>query len=122
MEGQEKVPRIDNIDQYIDTCTEAVIPLLRELRTFIVEALPGASEGMRYGAPVFFNAHGVPVIYLFGSKGHVNFGFLKSAELSDPDNILRGSGKPSKHLKIFPGKPIDRALLRTFVRQCKKLK
>ena len=73
---------------------------------------------MRYGAPYFLNAHGVPVIYLFGSKRHVNFGFLRSSDLSDPQGVLKGSGTPSKHIKILPGGPYDKAILTGFIDQC----
>jgi hypothetical protein len=68
------------------------------------------------------NANGVPVIYLFGSKRHVNFGFLRSSELMDPHSVLKGSGKPSKHIKVFPEKPLDKKLLRQFIRQSEIMK
>lgn len=111
-----------DVDDYIRGCTEAVIPLLQELRAFIHRTLPGVTEGMQYGAPVFMNAHGAPVIYLFGSKHHVNFGFLKSSEINDPKGALKGSGKPSKHIKIFSDKPFDKALLSEYLRQCESVK
>lgn len=110
------------IDDYIRTCDAAVVPLLTELRAFIMRGLPGATEGMRYGVPAFTNAHGVPVIYLFGSKRHVNFGFLQSADVDDPTAVLKGSGRPSKHIRIYPGKPYDVALLSGFIDQCAQLK
>ena len=108
----------DTIDDYISGCSPKVVPLLEELRNYVHATLPGATEGMQYGVPVFLNMHGVPVIYLFGSKKHANLGFLKSTELSDPDGILKGSEKPSKHIRVLPGKPIDKGLLNKFVRQC----
>jgi len=94
---------------------------LKELRAFIHAAMPGATEGMQYGAPFFMNAHGTPVIYLFGSKRHMNFGFLRSSELTDPQGVLRGSGKPSKHIKVFPDKPFDKELLLDLINQCKRM-
>ncbi len=112
------MPKHANIDQYIGDCAEPVVPLLKELRAFIHTTLPNATEAMQYGAPVFINANNAPVIYLFGSRDHVNFGFLRSAELSDPQGILQGSGKPSKHVKIFPGQPVDKPTLRAFIKQC----
>lgn len=69
------------VDEYVRGCAEAVVPLLHELRAYIHGTQPGATVGMRYGVPVFMNAKGVPVIYLFGSKRYVNFGFLRSGEL-----------------------------------------
>ena len=115
------MPKHKRIDDYIDGCTETVAPLMETLREFVHQTLPGASEGMQYGVPVFRNANKVPVIYLFGSRDHVNFGFLKSAELSDPHGVLEGSGKPSKHVRIFPGAPIDEPTLRAFVKQCETM-
>lgn len=113
--------RHETIDEYIGGCAEAVRPLLEELRLFIKTEMSKAREGMQYGAPVFFNAHGTPVIYLFGSKKHVNFGFLKSAELSDPERLLKGSGNPSKHIRIRLGNQIDKAVLSRFIKQCEQI-
>ena len=111
----------ETVDDYIGSRSAEVGPLLEDLRGFVHATLPSATEDMQYGVPVFFNAHGVPVVYLFGSKKHVNFGFLKSAELTDPDGILRGSGKPSKHIRVIPGRPIDEETLTEFVRQCESI-
>ncbi|MBO6676388.1 MAG: DUF1801 domain-containing protein [Rhizobiales bacterium] len=115
------MPSPKTIDAYIDACPAAVVPLIRELRAFIAKTLPGSTEGMKYGAPYFFNAKGAAVIYLYGARDHVNFGFLKSAELSDPDDILKGSGDPSKHVKIYPDQPIDWDMLRAFTKQCETI-
>lgn len=95
--------------------------MIGDLRSFVHATLPGASVDLDYGVPVFLNSHGVPVLYLFASKRHVNFGFLRSADLSDPDGLLKGSGKPSKHIRILPGKPIDKDMLAGFVTQCSRI-
>lgn len=115
------MPKHATIDEYIADCSESVAPLMEELRTFVNKKMTGATEGMSYGAPVFFNAKKAPVIYLYGSKDHVNFDFLKYAELSDPKGILRGSGKPSKHVKIYSGETVDKAMLGAFIKQCETL-
>ena len=111
----------ETVDDYIGSRSVEVAPLLEKLRRFVHATLPGATEDMQYGAPVFLNAHGVPVVYLFGSKKHVNFGFLRSSELTDPNGTLRGSGKPSKHIRVIPGRPIDEETLAEFVRQCESI-
>ena len=109
------------VDDYISRCAAPVQPLLKELRALIHETLPGATEGMRYGVPSFRNAQGVPGIYLYGSKSHVNFGFLNSNALVDPQGALKGSGQPSKHIKIRPAASYDKAILADFMAQCEKL-
>ena len=112
----------ETIDEYIRQCPSAVVPLLAELRAFILQTLPGVSESMQYGVPVFLNAHETPVVYLFGSKAHVNFGFLKSGELDDLHDVLVGSGRPSKHIKVYPNQSYDKELLSGFLEQCAHLK
>ena len=114
--------KCETIDDYIRGCTKMVVPLLEELRAFIHATSPGVTESMQYGVPVFKNTHGVPVIYLFGSKGHVNVGFLRCSVLKDPHAVLKGSGKPSKHIKVYPDQPLDKTLLSGFVNQCKSMK
>ena len=114
--------KIDNMDDYISKYPGSIGVLLEEMRVFVNATLSEATEGMRYGAPVFFNQNGIAVIYLFGARDHVNFGFLRSAALQAPDGFLEGSGKPSKHVKIFPDKPIDRKTLRALMKQCEALK
>ncbi len=113
---------IETVDDYIATRSADVCPLLEDLRGFIHATMSGTSEEMRYGAPCFLNAHGVPVIYLFGAKHHVNFGFLRSGDLADPDGVLVGSGAPSKHIKLFPGTPYDKTRLAGFIHQCAELR
>ena len=58
------------------------------------------------------------MIYQFGSADHENFGFQKYAQMHDPDNVLQGSGTPSKHIACQPGEPVDGDILRSFVNQC----
>lgn len=116
------MPKFKNTDQYIAACGPPVAALLTDLRAFIHDTLPEVTEGMQYGVPVFFNAHKVAVIYLFGAADHVNFGFLKYARMHDPDGVLQGSGKPSKHIEIQPGGPVDKETLQVFVDQCATMK
>ena len=111
----------ETVDDYIGSRSAEVGPLMEDLRRIVHATLPGATEDMQYGVPVFHNAHGVPVVYLFGSTKLINFGFLRSEKLTDPNRLLRGSGKPSKHIRVIPGKPVDMALLTGFVRQCESI-
>ena len=113
--------KIDDIGDYISKHPGPIGLFLEEMKIFVNTTLSGAKEGMRYGAPVFFNQKGLAVIYLFGARDHANFGFLKSPALQVPEGFLEGSGKPSKHVKIYPEKPIHRKTLRALMRQCEML-
>jgi hypothetical protein len=41
---------------------------------------------------------------------HVNVGFFRGAELSDPNGLLQGTGKFMRHVKLRPGAPSLSAL------------
>ncbi len=116
------MPKYQNTDEYIEDHTGPVGDLLKKLRAFIHDELPDATERMEFGVPVFLNAHGVPVIYIFGAKNHANFGFLRYDMLTDTDGVLIGSGKPSKHIEISPGREFDKDMLRRFIAQCVHVK
>ena len=40
-------------------------------------------------------------------KAHVNVGFFHGAELEDPTELLEGSGKRMRHVKVRPGVEVD---------------
>ena len=110
--------RYETTDQYFEDQSGRIAELLARLRAFIHEQLPEATEAMQYGVPVFRNRYGVPILYLFGSSAHVNFGFLRYDVLSDTQGVLKGSGKPSKHMEISPDQVIDTKTLGHFIAQC----
>jgi len=53
----------------------------------------------------------VAFAYVDVYKLHVNVGFFNGAELNDPDGLLEGAGKYMRHVKLNPGKMIDKDTL-----------
>ena len=49
--------------------------------------------------------------YVNAFTAHVNVGFFRGAELSDPAGLLEGTGKFMRHVKLRPGSEIDTAAL-----------
>jgi hypothetical protein len=49
--------------------------------------------------------------YVNAFKSHVNVGFFYGATLADPDELLEGSGKRMRHVKLKPGRPFNAAAL-----------
>ena len=45
--------------------------------------------------------------YVNAFKAHVNVGFFRGAELSDPSNLLEGTGKFMRHVKLRPERDVD---------------
>jgi hypothetical protein len=45
--------------------------------------------------------------YVNAFTAHVNVGFFRGAELSDPSRLLVGTGRFMRHVKVRPGNEID---------------
>ena len=106
------------VDLYIAERPPEVRALLDWLRAFIAATLPEAEEGMKWGAPVWAVA-GQPQIYIYGGKDHANLGFIHSAGLDDPEDLLKGKGKDGRHVQLWPDSELPEAALADLIRQCK---
>ncbi len=53
--------------------------------------------------------------YVNAFKAHVNVGFFRGADLPDPEHLLEGTGKFMRHVKLFPGRPIDKDALKRLI-------
>ena len=49
--------------------------------------------------------------YVNAFKAHVNVGFFRGAELSDPKGLLEGTGKFMRHVKLRPDREVDATAL-----------
>ena len=54
--------------------------------------------------------------YVNAFKAHVNVGFFRGAELADPVDLLEGTGKRMRHVKLRPGSVLDATALSQMVR------
>lgn len=63
-------------------------------------------EMMHDGCPVAC-VKDVPFAYVNVFKAHVNVGFFLGAALKDPAQLLEGTGKRMRHVKLKPGMSLD---------------
>jgi hypothetical protein len=54
--------------------------------------------------------------YVSVFKAHVNVGFLRGAELTDPEHLLEGTGKFMRHVKLRPKSRLDPAALMKLIK------
>lgn len=45
--------------------------------------------------------------YVNAFRAHVNVGFFRGAEITDPAGLLQGTGKFMRHVKLGPGYDVD---------------
>ena len=53
--------------------------------------------------------------YVDAFSAHVNIGFFHGASLDDPADLLQGSGKRMRHVKLRWGEPVDAAALEALI-------
>lgn len=54
--------------------------------------------------------------YVNAFTTHVNVGFFLGAELPDPKDLLEGTGKFMRHVKLKPGHEVDESALEMLIR------
>jgi hypothetical protein len=67
-------------------------------------------ELMHDGAPTACIADAA-FAYVNAFKAHVNVGFFRGAQLTDPTGLLEGAGKNMRHVKLTPNDDIDTVAL-----------
>ena len=93
------------ITNYIQNASNEQITLLEELRQLIHEVVPGTSEAIKWGFPVF--AKSKDYAYLRFSKKHITLGFYNIDKIEDPEDKLEGKGITLRHIKIRNKKDIE---------------
>src|SRR5213082_16979 len=54
--------------------------------------------------------------YVNAFKAHVNVGFFRGAELTDPKGLLEGTGRFMRHVKLSPERDVDAAALMKLIK------
>ena len=84
---------------------QALITLYLELRTFLLDAYPEATE-------LLYHTHALTSVYSLSEKlgdgfcmlpiytNHLNLGFHKGTLLPDPKLLLKGTGKLIRHIPV----------------------
>jgi len=85
------MPKPTNHDAYIAQAADFAVPILEKIRATVHEVCPGVQETIKWGKAHY--EHEGMLVAVSAHKAHVNFGFWRGTELSDPDGILEIVGK-----------------------------
>ena len=87
------MPKLDpRVDQYIQKSPEYAQPILTKIRKAFHKGCPNVEETIKWGCPYF--VHNGLLGGMASFKKHVSFGFWRSKELDDPENLFEtGTGK-----------------------------
>ncbi|TMC09840.1 MAG: DUF1801 domain-containing protein [Chloroflexi bacterium] len=105
------------VDEYV---ASKVSPEHREtvarLRALVRECAPQVEESISYGMPVF-NANGKTFAWILPNPKHVTLGFREGRALEDKFDLLRGTGKHAKNLKLKSADSVEPDVLRYYIGQ-----
>jgi uncharacterized protein YdhG (YjbR/CyaY superfamily) len=106
--------RPQTIDEYLDGFAGPARELLERLCALAQEAVPQASEAIKWGAPAWLHPSGTILFVVSGHAKHANFVFTPSTlEAFDAELTDFATGKGS--VKLPYGRPVPDDLLRRMI-------
>ncbi|MBN1158477.1 MAG: DUF1801 domain-containing protein [Bacteroidales bacterium] len=96
-----------DVNDYIRTFPKELQEVLEQVRTTILEAAPGAEEGIAYGLPAY-KVYGKPMVYFGAFRSHIGFYATPSghAEFAEELSAFRRS-KGSVQFPLGKEIPLD---------------
>lgn len=90
--------RIQTLLNDIRLTSEAHFQLVSRLRELIQNTVPTATDEVKYGGFLF--SADVPFCGVFAYRAHVSLEFGHGSAMPDPHQVLQGSGKLRRHIKL----------------------
>ena len=94
--------------------------LARRCKALIQDVMPGVVEvpwprQKTIGYGVGLKKMSEHFCYIAVFKNHINLGFFYGSDLPDPENLLEGTGKRLRHIKISQGEQLENPAIRDLV-------
>jgi len=86
------------IDEYVNKA-DKLAGVTKALRALVKKSVKGVEEYVSPWKVPSFDSNG-PLCCFMVAKEHVTFAFLRGAALSDPADLLEGTGKGVRHVKL----------------------
>ncbi|MGD2048413.1 MAG: DUF1801 domain-containing protein [Chloroflexota bacterium] len=110
----------DGFEEIMAQASPGTEALARRAKALIEEVMPGVVEVpwpkqniIGYGVgPKKMSEH---FCYIGVFKSHVNLGFYYGSELPDPENLLEGTGKRLRHIKISQSEQLENPAIRNLI-------
>ncbi len=107
------------VEEYVEMLEGWQKDVAADIRKTIGEAAPDAKESIKWAQPVYEDNG--PFAYFRAFKSHINLGFWRGVDLSDPGGILEGSGDKMRHVKMTGPEDFQPGIFADFVRQAVEL-
>ncbi|MAU01044.1 MAG: hypothetical protein CL608_28195 [Anaerolineaceae bacterium] len=110
----------DEFEEMLTTASPDVADLARQAKTLIQDVMPDVVEVVWLNQRI--SGYGVgpkkmseQFCYIAIFKERINLGFYYGSDLPDPQNLLEGSGKSLRHIKISRREQLENPALRDLV-------
>ena len=92
--------------------------LITDVRAAIAVAGHNFMEGIKWGTTGYWlpEVSRRNICYIAPHNSYVRLGFFNGATMPDPDNLLEGTGKKLRHIKVYEITDANRQVLTTYVR------
>lgn len=107
------------VEQFFGCIPAPLGKLAASLRAIVKTAAPQAREEIKWGFPCY--TQNSMLCYIRPAKAHLTFGFYKGASLTDPENLLEGTGKGLRHVKIRRSGDIRANIFSRWIREAVEL-
>ncbi len=97
------------VTEYINNAPKEQKEIMEAIRKLIHESVPGVTEEFKWSRPVFKSDK--DFAYLKTAKAYVTLGFFNFQKLNDKKNLLKGTGKDMRHIKLKSINDVDKKLL-----------
>lgn len=106
-------------DDYIADLDGWQAEAAKKLRDIVRSTVPEVNEAVKWGQPTF--AYHGQLCYFKAFKNHINFGFVRGADLEDPAGLLEGTGAKMRHVKIGSLSDIKESELKALLQSAAEL-
>src|SRR5262249_16915911 len=107
------------IDQYVKK-SKKLSGVAKAVRSLVKKNVAGCEEYVNPWKIPSFDLNG-PLCFYMVAKEHIVFGFLRGAILHDPANLLEGTGKYLRHVKLRSLADARRPEVRALVKEAADL-
>jgi hypothetical protein len=111
-----KMKQYPSFDEFYRDQSPKTRATLRALRKFVKGAAPRLVESVKWGNGCWL-LDDAPIAFAHIEPDHVQFGFFHGAGLKDPKELLQGSAKYVRHIKLRKPADLDAAAFKALLKQ-----
>ncbi len=90
--------KASNVDEWVALLHPSHRTVAERLRRMVMDVEPAFRESIKWGNPVY--SLGQDIVYIADQRQYVQLGFFIGASLPDPYQLIEGTGKGMRHIKV----------------------